>query len=155
MTNIIHGRNLLIYSEGAAIAGAKSCEVTTEADQIEVSSPTSGVWREYKGGRKGWSVTVSTLVLSMYDTLMTSGQRVWLTMVVRTPNGLGADRLSGYAWCKNAKVNAAVGDLCKGGFTFVGDGELRRETLLLRSSEPLELRDVDEENLTVVGGIFQ
>jgi hypothetical protein len=152
---IIQGRNLLVVADGTAIAGCKTCEVDADVDMLEVSSPSTGVWREYKAGRMGWSVSASTLVLSMHDTMVQVRQKVWLTLVVRDDNGtLTTDRLSGWAFVQQAKVTGAWGNLTKGSFVFQGSGELKRETLALRSSGLDVLREVDEEVLTVVGGIY-
>ena len=146
---------MLVVAGGTVVAGCKSCEVDAEMDVTEVSSPSSGVWREYIGGRKGWSVSVNTLVLSMHDSIVQLGSKVWLTMVVRDDDGtLTADRLSGWAYVTRAKVSGSWGNLVKGAFTFQGSGELERETLVLRSGEPYVLREVDDEVLTVVGGIY-
>ena len=58
----LHGRNLIIKTDGAVIAGAKSCSINIKADTIEISSPQQGQWREYRAGRKGWSVDTSFLL---------------------------------------------------------------------------------------------
>lgn len=152
---IIQGRNLLVVADGTVIAGCRSCDIEVDGDLNEVSSPSTGVWREYMAGRKGWSVSTSTLVLSMHDTLVQVLNKVWLTVVVRDDTGLmTADRLSGWAYVQQAKVTGAWGNLTKGSFVFQGSGELSRETLVLRSGEPYVLREEDDEVLTVVGGIY-
>jgi hypothetical protein len=91
----------------------------------------------------------------MHDTMVQVRRKVWLTLVVRDDNGtLTTDRLSGWAFVQQAKVTGAWGNLTKGSFVFQGSGELKRETLALRSSGLDVLREVDEEVLTVVGGIY-
>ena len=60
----INGNNVLIYRNGTAIAGTISNEIQTGAELIEISSPTSGQWKEYIAGRKSWSVNVSYLILA-------------------------------------------------------------------------------------------
>jgi predicted secreted protein len=152
---IIQGRNLLVVADGTVIAGCKTCDVDAEVDLLEVSSPSTGVWREYIAGRKNWSVSASTLVTSLHDTMVQVGQKVWLTLVVRDDSGtLTTDRLSGWAFVQQAKVTGAWGNLTKGSFVFQGSGELSRETLALRSGEPYVLREEEEKVLTVVGGIY-
>ena len=152
---IIQGRNLLVVADGTVIAGCKSCDIEVDGDLNEVSSPSTGVWREYMAGRKGWSVSTSTLVLSRHDTLVQVLNKVWLTLVVRDDSGtLTTDRLSGWAFVQQAKVTGAWGNLTKGSFVFQGSGELKKETLALRSSGQDVLRDDDEEVLTVIGGIY-
>ena len=152
---MIQGRNLLVVVDGTAVAGCKSCDVDAETDMLEKSSPSTGVWREYEPGRKGWSVSTSMLVSSVHDTIVQNGQKVWLTCVVRTDAGLMTeDRLSGWAFIRQAKVTGSCQNLSKGSFVFQGSGELKRETLVLRSGEPYVLRDEEEEALTVQGGIY-
>ena len=152
---IIQGRNLLVVADGTVIAGCKSCDIEVDGDLNEVSSPSTGVWRDYMPGRKGWSVSTSTLVLSMHDTLVQVLNKVWLTLVVRDDSGtLTTDRLSGWAFVQQAKVTGAWGNLTKGSFVFQGSGALISDTLVLRSGEPYVLREEEEKVLTVVGGIY-
>ena len=54
----ILGNNILIYRNGTAIAGTVSNEIQSGAELIEISSPTSGQWKEYIAGRKNWSINV-------------------------------------------------------------------------------------------------
>lgn len=56
------GKNLIISIGGTPIAAAKSCDIDVDCDTIEVSSVTSGAWRNYIAGRKGWSVSCGYLV---------------------------------------------------------------------------------------------
>lgn len=57
-----------------AIAAAKSCELQVSCDDIEISSPTSGQWREFIADRKEWAVTTNHLVVSNhgYDCTVTA-----------------------------------------------------------------------------------
>lgn len=57
-----------------AIAAAKSCELQVSCDDIEISSPTSGQWREFIADRKEWAVTTNHLVVSnhAYDCKVTA-----------------------------------------------------------------------------------
>ena len=63
----INGNNILIYVNGAVVAGTRSNEVQTNRELIEIASPTSGEWREFITGRKDWGFTVSWLVSSHSD----------------------------------------------------------------------------------------
>ena len=54
---LVHGRNIIIYEGGVAIAAAKSCEIRIQCDAEEVSSPDNGEWRDYIKGRKAWEIT--------------------------------------------------------------------------------------------------
>ena len=57
-----------------AIAAAKSCELQVSCDDIEISSPTSGQWREFIADRKEWAVTTNHLVVNNhgYDCTVTA-----------------------------------------------------------------------------------
>lgn len=62
---IIHGRNLIIKADGAAIAASKSCDINVQCDEIQTASPSTGNWRTAILGRKSWSVTTNHLVMSI------------------------------------------------------------------------------------------
>lgn len=62
---ILHGRNLIIKQNGFVIAGSKSCHIKVGCDLQEVSSPTTGQWKEFMAMRKSWSVTTSHLLMEM------------------------------------------------------------------------------------------
>ena len=66
---VLHGSNLIISVGGKVLAGSKSCEVNVECDDIEVSSPVSGSWKEFIAGRKEWSLSTSQLLV--YETVPT------------------------------------------------------------------------------------
>lgn len=150
---LIHGRNIIIYEGGVAIAAAKSCEIRTNCDAEEVSSPDMGEWRDYITGRKGWTVKINMLVTNMREILIHSGSRVRLTMGVRDENnGLTADRLTGYALCTDAITTGTEGNLAQGSWNFLGCGILDRLTENLRDSDQKNLRDVDLKNLRALDG---
>lgn len=71
---VIHGRDLIVTANGMAIAAAKSCELQVSCDDIEISSPTSGQWREFIANRKEWAVTTNHLVVinHAYDCKVTA-----------------------------------------------------------------------------------
>lgn len=119
------GNNLQILTPvtggySAIIAMAKSCEISVEGSQIEVSSPTSGQWRYYLAGRKGWQVNVSYLLSS--GTFPTEAQMVNTQVVIVVSDG--SVQMQGNAIVKSWKSNGAVGSLAKGAFQFLGNGAL-------------------------------
>lgn len=71
---VIHGRDLIVTANGMAIAAAKSCELQVSCDDIEISSPTSGQWREFMADRMEWAVTTNHLVVNnhAYDCKVTA-----------------------------------------------------------------------------------
>jgi hypothetical protein len=71
---IIQGRNLIIRAGGVAIAAARSCSVSIQAEQIPISSPMSGAWAAYLNGMKSWSVSTNHLVKTLRNALMVGTQ---------------------------------------------------------------------------------
>lgn len=61
---IVHGRNLIIKAGGVAIAGAKSCTIDVKCEEIEVTGPMSGMWKQFIAGRRSWGINTSGLVVS-------------------------------------------------------------------------------------------
>lgn len=148
---IILGNNIIIYENGVAIAAAKSCEIQVECDALEVSSPDSSDWRDYIAGRKGWTVKINSLVSNVMEKLKHPGAKVRLTMGVRDANNeLTADRLTGYALCRQAIVTGTVGNLAQGSWSFLGKGELDRVMLNLRDSLQRDLKDSNGNQLRVM-----
>lgn len=90
MSEIIHGKDLIIKIDGTAVAGARSCDIHVQDDAIEVSSPESGKFREYIAGRMGWGVTTNHLVKNgnTINILKMAGKMVSLAMTVRDPSAL-------------------------------------------------------------------
>lgn len=129
---ILHGRNLLImqHTQGTTdtpvVACAKSCEVNTSCDTIEISSTNNNIWREYVSGRKDWSVTLSYIVTDddFAPSMLRIGEKVTLRF---TERGTGA-LLQGDAFIKTCKVVATTGNLTTGSFSFQGTGELAQVT---------------------------
>ena len=121
----MNGNNIIIRdSAGTLIAATKSNEWQTEAETIEVSSPTQGAWRSYIAGRKEWSVTTSFLVgdASKITKCLNIGTSYTLNFCENTTNY--PVKLTGTAILKICKITATKGNLCTGSFQFVGNGEL-------------------------------
>ena len=119
----ILGNNILIYRNGTAIAGTVSNEIQSGAELIEISSPTSGEWKEYIAGRKEWSANVNFLVLQNEDSLnlLTVGTNYTLTFRNRGSSYTG---VTGTAVLKTCKITATKGNLIQGSFQFVGVSQL-------------------------------
>lgn len=119
----ILGNNILIYRNDTAIAGTFSNEIQSEAELIEISSPTSGQWKEYIAGRKNWSINVSWIITinNEWIELLNVGSSYTLKIFQRnSPNYY----LTGTATLKSCKITATKGNLCQGSFQFVGNGAL-------------------------------
>lgn len=115
------GNNIIVTMGGTAIAGTKTDHIQCGADLIEISSPSSGDWKQYVSGRKEWSVTTGFLLLANTDVskLLTVGTRVQLVIKERNSTGV-----TGYAYIKTCEINANRENIANGTFTFVGDGAL-------------------------------
>ena len=122
----INGNNILIYVNGAAVAGTKSNEVQTNRELIEIASPTSGEWREFITGRKDWGFTVSWLVSSHADIeqlLLSAG--VVTVRIVGRGETLG---LTGSAIVQTCRMTFTRGNLAQGSLQLKGSGPLTQET---------------------------
>lgn len=125
----MNGNNIIIYNGSTAIAGTKSNEIQVGCETIEISSPSSGQWREYIVGRKEWSVSVDFLLLATTDVLglLQSGNTFTLKVVTRSGNSTTV-QLEGSAILKTAKHRYTRGNLAAGSYQFVGNGALAEPT---------------------------
>lgn len=117
----ITGNYIMVLRDGVLIAGTKSNEVQSACDMEEVSSPLTGTWREYKSGKKGWTVGVGFLILAMSNAteLLSVGETYTLRFCDRNGNGV-----EGTALLKTCNIRATIGTLAQGSFAFQGTGPL-------------------------------
>lgn len=120
----INGNNVLIYRNGTAIAGTISNEIQTGAELIEISSPTSGQWKEYITGRKSWSVNVSYLILANNGVRDLLNVGTSYTLKIRGRNATDDTGVVGTGILKSCKITATRGNLVQGSFTFQGTSSL-------------------------------
>lgn len=121
---VIHGRNLIIRVDGTAIAGAKSCEINVDGEQIETASPSTGTWRTFIAGRKEWSVSCGFLIPASGTPLKSEAAMVNTTVTLTVQSGLSGDTLTGSAIVKAWKASGTIGNLSQGSFQFRGNGAL-------------------------------
>ena len=121
---VVHGKKLIITVGGSAIAGAKSCEINIQCDDIEVASATQGKWREFLSGRKDWSVTCGHLLPASGTPLKSSAAMVGTKVVLSIQTDMTGDILTGSAIVKTWRASGAVGNLATGAFSFRGSGAL-------------------------------
>lgn len=121
---IRHGRDLEITTAngGVLVALAKSCEINVDCDEIEVSSSTSGKWKDFIAGRNEWSISVGYLLMA--EGLAADKSKVGTVVNLKVIDGDYGTPLTGTALIKNWKVTANVSDLAKGSFLFRGKGPL-------------------------------
>lgn len=121
---VIHGRNLIIMVGGTAIAGAKSCEINVDGEQIETASASTGTWRTFLAGRKEWSVSCGFLIPASDTPLKSEVAMVNTTVTLTVQSGLSGDTLTGSAIVKAWKASGTIGNLSQGSFQFRGNGAL-------------------------------
>lgn len=119
----VNGNHLIISLGGVAIAGAKSAEIQSSCEVIEMASASQNTWKKFIAGRKEWSVSVGYIVAAVNQVgtdLLRIGTTYALTIVDRDGNTIA----SGNAICTNDKVDAARGSLIHGSFVFKGTDAL-------------------------------
>lgn len=119
------GKDIYILLNGAVIAATRSDEIQTQCEAVEVSGPTTGQWRQFIAGQKQWGFTTNALVTTAANLaeLLMVGVSYSITIVS------GNTALTGTALCTEAKLTATVGNLCQGGWSFIGSGELTPTTV--------------------------
>lgn len=119
---MIKGNDIMILKDGVAIAAARSCDIQVGADANEVSSPSTGTWRERLVGRKEWTVNISMLVVSALSGLLTDVGGTYTLSI--TNRNEASDRLTGIAILTQGHITATRGSLVQGSWVFTGSGAL-------------------------------
>ena len=103
------------------IGAARSNEVETGCDEIEVCSSTNGTWRAFMAGRKDWRLTLNYLVLasSQVSDLLEIGSTYQLQIVSRDGSGVYGDAI-----LLTCRQTATRGNISQGSFVFRGTGAL-------------------------------
>lgn len=144
MATKIKGHDLLVFTgtgtNRKAIAGQTTCELDTDCEMIEVSSPTTGSWRTYKPGRKGWKVTCGTLLLldKRYDISTMLGTELDICFArsetkeesnpdIRKPDTTKKLIYYGKAFLRRSTLSAKNGDKGTQSYEFQGSGPLNSE----------------------------
>lgn len=128
-----NGNTILVYKGSTLIAGMKSNDVQVSADLIEISSPDTGVWRQYITGRKEATITTGYLVTAATSALGVSGGNGVLdllqvgnsfTLKFKLRDATDNNGVTGSFILKTAKITAQRGALVQGSFQFVLSGAL-------------------------------
>jgi predicted secreted protein len=122
--NYIHGNNLLVIMGGTAIAGAKSCEIVIQDDEMEVSSATQGEWREFISAIKDWSASCGHLLPASGTPMKSAAAMIGQKVTITFQTDMTGDTLTGQAIVKQWKTAGAVGNLATGTYQFRGSGAL-------------------------------
>lgn len=117
---------ILVLSQNDVVVAStaiRSQDIKTSCGTIEKASATQQDWEEHISGRKRWSLTASYLLLTapkIKDLLMV-GQTFDVTVQKVNDN---TNKVSGTAILTEVAHSAAVGNLAKGSFSFMGTGPL-------------------------------
>jgi hypothetical protein len=129
--------DVVVQLNGTAISqNVNSVELTTTSDAIETTSFGSSGWREYKGGLKSGSVTLSmhndyaataldSVLYNLFNTVATIA-----IFPAGTPAGTNAPKYEFTALIDNlSPVSGSVGDLSVQNLTFTITGPVSRGTV--------------------------
>lgn len=126
---MLNGKDLImsIIIDGTAIASVKqrSFKLTVDCETIEISSANSSQWKEFITGRKKWSVSCGWLVVSNSNfktNALHTGKKC--TLHFGNPDGTSEEYMTGTAIITKCDVDASIGTIAKGSFTFKGTGAL-------------------------------
>jgi len=127
---MLKGKELFIAIGGSEpIAATKTNSIRTECGTQEATSPTTADWKEHVEKRKQWSFTVGWLLVSTGVgvnnalRLLDVGNHYNVAIYER----IGGDHLKvleGEAIMTTCDIQANVGNLVQGSFTFLGNGPL-------------------------------
>lgn len=62
MATEINGHDLLVYVNGTAVAGSKTCKLAVKHDPRDCSTKDSNGWEKKGTGKRSWTVSVDGLV---------------------------------------------------------------------------------------------
>lgn len=125
MSTYLHGKDLQVYdtsgsSDAALIACAKSCEIEEQAEMIETCSGTQGAWREFRTGRKEFSIHVSALMTS--NGAVNNLKKIGNTYTIKV--GTSSSQMTGTVKCERINEVGTVGNLATCTAIFRGSGAL-------------------------------
>jgi predicted secreted protein len=112
-----------VKSSTNIIAAAKSGEIQTDCETIEISNQSQSDWRNYIAGRKTWSVNVNYLVLAAAD--IRKVLNVGTTYTITIKNRANTTSMTGDATLVSCKQTYTKGNLVAGSFQFRGTGPLQ------------------------------
>lgn len=118
------GKDIFIFYNGAFFAAftVRGDEVASQCEAVEISGPTTGRWRQYIAGRKGWQIATNYLVTSAAQ--LSDLLKVGTTYEITIRDQAGGTTLTGSALCTECRITANVGTMANGSFQFIGTGAL-------------------------------
>jgi predicted secreted protein len=129
----ILGNNVIVLAsdistaETVPIAYARNCEVDTDMEFKEKSSPSTGQWKEYIARRGRWSVSVSCL-LSDDESAIMSAYASQKLLGVYFQDAIGSEWFfGGSAYIKRVKATGPMDQMATFQVEFIGNGALSYE----------------------------
>lgn len=114
----------MVIMGGTAIAGAKSCEIVIQDEEMEVSSATQGEWREFISEIKDWSASCGHLLPASGTPMKSAAAMIGQKVTITFQTDMTGDTLTGQAIVKQWKTAGAIGNLATGTYQFRGSGAL-------------------------------
>ena len=62
MATEINGTNLLVYIDGTAVAGSKTCKLSVKHDTRDCTTKDSAGWEKRGNGKRSWTISCDGLV---------------------------------------------------------------------------------------------
>jgi len=131
MATVINGKNFLLYVDGEAVAGSKSCKLTLNHDERDTFTKDDSGWQTNAEGKRSWEVSVDGLVAfdaSGYEfdelmDLVVNRTQVQLKMMT----GISGDSYwYGEGYIKSVDMDAANQESVAYSASFVGTGVLTK-----------------------------
>lgn len=129
-TGVLNGTNFLVYVNGTAIAGSKSCKLTTTQDVRDATTKSSAGWRETGEALRSWTISAEGLVAlsaattafdDLYTLLIVSRTKVALRFSSDTS---GDAYWYGNGYAKELSMDAPLEDSTSFTVSFEGSGVL-------------------------------
>ena len=110
-------------TEQVPIAYGRSCEVDTDKDFQEVSSPSTGQYKQFRPKRSGWTMSVSCLLSNDEEEIMAAYNNNTLLDVYFT-DSIGFWYWYGKAYIKSIKATGPIDQMASFQVNFKGSGDL-------------------------------
>lgn len=121
----IHGKDLLLFSGQEAIGASTACTFDVDADLIEISSPTSAIWKDYITSRKSWAM--SNNMIATERSISYWAGLVGHVIFVQCRTLDDSDCICGYAILKKVTGRGSVKNLSTLSLALQGCGVLSNE----------------------------
>jgi predicted secreted protein len=129
----INGTNFLVFLNGVAIAGSRSCTLNLTTDTPSCASKDSGGWEEVLNGLRSWTIDVDGLI--QFDNywatddiadLQINRDKITIKFATETS---GDSYWQGEAVLQTSGLTADMEQPSTAAFTFQGTGALTKMTV--------------------------